>query len=99
VPGETWRKYLSAFPTTWFDRLEKRERVWAPFYTIHKIMAGMFDMYRLAGNQEGVTEAHTAGPNLRAGNPNPSPTAGANLIPPVPPKSRYHLIERPRYRD
>src|SRR5215467_5272360 len=30
-------KYLSAFPATWWDRLEKGERVWAPFYTIHKI--------------------------------------------------------------
>ena len=47
-------KYLSAFPTTWWDRLEKGERVWAPFYTIHKIMAGMFDMYRLAGNKEAL---------------------------------------------
>jgi DUF1680 family protein len=47
-------KYLSAFPSTWFDRLEKGERVWAPFYTIHKIMAGMFDMYRLAGNQQAL---------------------------------------------
>src|SRR6266567_6109748 len=47
-------KYLSAFPTTWWDRLEKGERVWAPFYTIHKIMAGLFDMYRLAGNQQAL---------------------------------------------
>jgi uncharacterized protein len=47
-------KYLSAFPTTWWDRLEKGERVWAPFYTIHKIMAGLFDMYSLAGNQEAL---------------------------------------------
>src|SRR5215831_14953790 len=47
-------KYLSAFPTTWWDRLEKGERVWAPFYTIHKIMAGMFDMYRVAGNQQAL---------------------------------------------
>ena len=46
--------YLSAFPTTWWDRLEKGERVWAPFYTIHKIMAGMFDMYRLAGNKQAL---------------------------------------------
>jgi len=45
-------KYLSAFPTTWWDRLEKGQRVWAPFYTIHKIMAGLFDMYRLAGNTQ-----------------------------------------------
>ncbi len=47
-------QYLSAFPTTWWDRLEKGERVWAPFYTIHKIMAGLFDMYRLAGNQQAL---------------------------------------------
>ena len=47
-------KYLSAFPTTWWDRLEKGERVWAPFYTIHKIMAGMFDMYRFAGNKQAL---------------------------------------------
>jgi uncharacterized protein len=47
-------KYLSAFPTTWWDRLEKQERVWAPFYTIHKIMAGMWDMYRLAGNKQAL---------------------------------------------
>jgi DUF1680 family protein len=46
--------YLSAFPTTWWDRLEKGERVWAPFYTIHKIMAGMHDMYRLAGNKQAL---------------------------------------------
>ncbi len=47
-------KYLSAFPATWWDRLQKGERVWAPFYTIHKIMAGMFDMYRLAGNRQAL---------------------------------------------
>lgn len=47
-------KYLSAFPTTWWDRLAKGERVWAPFYTIHIIMAGMFDMYRLANNQQAL---------------------------------------------
>ena len=49
MPEKLGGKYLSAFPTSWFDRLEKGERVWAPFYTIHKIMAGMFDMYLLAG--------------------------------------------------
>jgi DUF1680 family protein len=47
-------KYLSAFPPSWFDRLERGERVWAPFYTVHKIMAGLFDMYRLAGNKEAL---------------------------------------------
>lgn len=55
-------KYLSAFPTTWWDRLERGQRVWAPFYTIHKIMAGMFDMYRFGGNKQalGVLEGMAA---------------------------------------
>jgi DUF1680 family protein len=46
--------YLSAFPIEWFDRLDARKPVWAPFYTIHKIMAGMFDMYQLAGNKQAL---------------------------------------------
>jgi len=63
--------YLSAFPTELFDRLDAlsgRPRdpsaprdpnapqlPWAPFYTIHKIMAGLFDMYTLAGNKQALT--------------------------------------------
>lgn len=46
--------YLSAFPVEWFDRLDARKPVWAPFYTIHKIMAGMLDMYTLAGNRQAL---------------------------------------------
>lgn len=46
--------YLSAFPMEWFERLDARKPVWAPFYTIHKIMAGMLDMYQLAGNQQAL---------------------------------------------
>ena len=46
--------YLSAFPSEWFDRLDARKPVWAPFYTIHKIMAGMLDMYTLAGNKQAL---------------------------------------------
>src|SRR5579864_6931306 len=46
--------YLSAFPTEWFDRLDARKPVWAPFYTVHKIMAGMFDMYQHAGNKQAL---------------------------------------------
>jgi len=48
------RGYLSAFPIEWFDRLDARKPVWAPFYTIHKIMAGMLDMYQLAGNKQAL---------------------------------------------
>ena len=43
--------YLSAFPEEFFDRLREGRRVWAPFYTLHKVMAGLLDMHRLCGSQ------------------------------------------------
>ena len=46
--------YLSAFPIEFFDRLRNREKVWAPFYTIHKIMAGNLDMYLYCGNEQAL---------------------------------------------
>jgi len=46
--------YLSAFPQEFFDRLRDGVNVWAPFYTIHKIMAGHLDMYTLAANQQAL---------------------------------------------
>jgi len=46
--------YLSAFPMEYFDRLDARKRVWAPFYTIHKIMAGMLDMYQHCANKQAL---------------------------------------------
>jgi DUF1680 family protein len=49
--------YLSAFPESFFDRLSHGQKVWAPFYTTHKIQAGMLDMYRLAGNQQALQVA------------------------------------------
>ena len=49
--------YLSAFPVEFFDRLRNRERVWAPFYTIHKIIAGNLDMYLYTGNEQALEVA------------------------------------------
>jgi DUF1680 family protein len=46
--------YLSAFPIEEFDRLRAGQPVWAPFYTIHKIMAGHYDMYQYTGNQQAL---------------------------------------------
>ena len=46
--------YLSAFPLELFDRLDTRKNVWAPFYTYHKIMAGLLDMHTLAGNAQAL---------------------------------------------
>ncbi|MEU8239134.1 beta-L-arabinofuranosidase domain-containing protein [Actinoplanes missouriensis] len=42
--------YLSAFPETIFDQLEAGRNPWAPYYTIHKILAGLLDQHRLLGN-------------------------------------------------
>ena len=49
--------YVSAFPEELFVRLDRREKVWAPFYTLHKIMAGMVDMNTLAGNAQALDVA------------------------------------------
>ncbi|MEV0210445.1 beta-L-arabinofuranosidase domain-containing protein [Streptomyces sp. NPDC050788] len=46
------RGYLSAFPESVFDQLEAGGKPWAPYYTLHKIMAGLLDQYQLSGNRE-----------------------------------------------
>jgi autotransporter-associated beta strand protein len=52
--GRSLSGYLSAFPISFFERLETTpEGASVPFYTIHKIMAGLVDAYRYAG----VTQA------------------------------------------
>jgi hypothetical protein len=49
--------YLSAYPTEFYDRLDKGRNVWAPFYTYHKILAGVLDMYFHAGNKQALEVA------------------------------------------
>ena len=46
--------YLSAFPEELIDRVDARRSVWAPYYTLHKIMAGLLDMSQLCGNQQAL---------------------------------------------
>ena len=46
--------YLSAFPEELFDRLRAGKPAWAPFYTLHKIMAGLLDSYTLSGNTQAL---------------------------------------------
>ena len=43
--------YLSAFPVDLFDRLRAGQPAWAPFYTLHKIMAGLLDTATLSGDR------------------------------------------------
>jgi DUF1680 family protein len=49
--------YLGAYPTELYDRLRDGRKVWAPFYTLHKIIAGHLDMYTHCGNQQALEVA------------------------------------------
>jgi len=46
--------FLSAFPEEFIDRVERRERVWAPYYTLHKIMAGLLDVYLYCDSKQAL---------------------------------------------
>ena len=46
--------YLSAFPLDLFDRLRAGQPAWAPFYTYHKLMAGLFDTATLSGDRRSL---------------------------------------------
>ena len=53
--------YLSAYPSDLFEHLAQGKPVWAPFYTYHKIMAGLLDMYLLTGNTDALQMAEGMG--------------------------------------
>jgi len=54
-------QYLSAFPAELFEHLAQGKPVWAPFYTYHKIMAGLLDMHLLTGNTDALQIAEGMG--------------------------------------
>jgi len=53
--------YLSAFPEEFFDRVETTGRVWAPYYTLHKLFAGLLDAYVYCGNEQALAVAKRFG--------------------------------------
>ena len=52
--------FLSAYPETQFIRLEEfceygsTRGIWAPYYTLHKIMAGLIDAHTITGNEQAL---------------------------------------------
>ena len=47
--------YLSAFPEYYFTRLETAQTLpWAPYYVLHKIYAGLLDMYVYCDNRQAL---------------------------------------------
>ncbi len=48
--------YLSAFAEGLIDRNIQGKSVWAPFYTLHKIVQGMIDQYQMTGKLDKVEQ-------------------------------------------
>ncbi len=49
--------FLSAYSEEQFDLLEvytRYPKIWAPYYTLHKIMSGLLDCYQLAGIEKAL---------------------------------------------
>lgn len=53
--------YLSAFGEGLIDRCMAGESVWAPFYTLHKLLQGLLDQYTLRGNERALKVARGMG--------------------------------------
>ena len=53
--------YVSAFPESDIDKIIAGTRVWAPWYVIHKIFAGLLDQYLICGNEEALVVAKRFG--------------------------------------
>lgn len=55
--GRVHPGFLSAYDEEQFDLLEqftKYPEIWAPYYTLDKIMAGLLDAYELTGNKQAL---------------------------------------------
>jgi DUF1680 family protein len=72
--------YLSAFPESFIDRVEARQQVWAPYYTLHKIMAGLLDTHLLAGNAQALTVLTGMAAWSRARNDRLTPAQRQNML-------------------
>lgn len=53
--------YLSAFPETLFDNVENRKPAWVPWYTMHKIIAGLISVYQATKLQQAYDVVHRLG--------------------------------------
>lgn len=53
--------YLSAYPEELINRNLKGKNVWAPWYTLHKIMSGLIDQYLYSDNQQALEVATKMG--------------------------------------
>ncbi|MGN1345294.1 MAG: beta-L-arabinofuranosidase domain-containing protein [Eubacteriales bacterium] len=58
---DTWGEgYLSAYPPDQFALLEQftpYAKIWAPYYTLHKLLAGLIEAYERTGNRTALNTA------------------------------------------
>jgi DUF1680 family protein len=55
LPRQGYRPgFLAAYPESFFDRVDRCQPVWAPYYTLHKIMAGLLDVHLHCGNRQAL---------------------------------------------
>ncbi|TCC94038.1 hypothetical protein EZ428_04490 [Pedobacter frigiditerrae] len=60
-----WGKgFISAYPPDQLIMLEsgakyggQKNQIWAPYYTLHKILAGLIDVYEVSGNKKAIETA------------------------------------------
>lgn len=53
--------YISAFPEELINRNIRGTSVWAPWYTLHKILSGLIDQYVYTGNEDALVVAKNMG--------------------------------------
>lgn len=55
--------YLAAIPESHYTQIEKGNTTgtWVPWYTMHKVLAGLIDAYELTGDEEALTVASKLG--------------------------------------
>ncbi|HEY1194213.1 beta-L-arabinofuranosidase domain-containing protein [Flavobacterium sp.] len=66
---ENWGTgFISAYPPDQFIMLEngatyggQKTQIWAPYYTLHKILAGLMDIYEVSGNEKALQTAKGMG--------------------------------------
>ncbi|MCF7973605.1 MAG: glycoside hydrolase family 127 protein [Phycisphaerae bacterium] len=71
IRTDSWnwgRGFISGYPPDQFIMLEKgatyggrNNQIWAPYYTLHKILAGLLDCYEVGGNRKALDIARGMG--------------------------------------
>lgn len=51
---ENGGEWAGSIPEKYLDWIARRKSVWAPHYTVHKTLMGLYEMFALAGNEQAL---------------------------------------------